>query len=92
LIDSSVDLRAAVSAPYFTLAAYTPFVDARTPAHDAVLALLDGLPEDVEVDAGLVAGLLGVPQAEGARLLDKLEAAGDVASATGRLGRASVHR
>jgi hypothetical protein len=87
-----VDLRAAVSALYFTRAAYTPFVDALTPAHDAVLALLDGLPEDVEANAGLVAGLLGVPQAEGAPLLDKLAAAGDVASATGHLSRASVQR
>jgi DNA-binding IclR family transcriptional regulator len=54
-----------------------------TPAHDAVLALLDWLPEDVEADAGLVADLLGVPEAEAAQLLDELEAAGDLVSATG---------
>jgi DNA-binding IclR family transcriptional regulator len=54
-----------------------------TPSHDAVLALIDGLPEDVEADAGLVATLLGVPEAEAARLLDELEAAGCVASASG---------
>jgi len=54
-----------------------------TPAHNAVLALLDGLPEDIEADAELVALLLGVREAEAARLLDELEAAGDIASATG---------
>jgi DNA-binding IclR family transcriptional regulator len=56
---------------------------ALTPAHDAVLALIDWLPEDVEVDAELVADLLRLPEAEAARLLDELEAAGDIASATG---------
>jgi DNA-binding IclR family transcriptional regulator len=56
-----------------------------TPAHDAVLALLDWLPEDVEADAQVVAGLLGIPEAEAARLLDELETAGDLVSATGAL-------
>jgi hypothetical protein len=58
---------------------------ALTPAHDAVLALIDWLPEDVEVDAELVADLLRLPEAEAARLLDELEVAGDIASATGPL-------
>jgi hypothetical protein len=48
-----------------------------TSAHDAVLALFDLLPEDIDADADLVAGLLGVLQAEAARLLDELETAGD---------------
>ena len=56
-----------------------------TPAHDAVLALLNWLPKEVEADAEVVADLLGIPEAEAARLLDGLEAAGDVASATGPL-------
>jgi hypothetical protein len=56
-----------------------------TPAHSAVLALLDWLPEDIEADAELVAHLLGVPEAEAARLLDELEAAGDIAGAIGPL-------
>jgi DNA-binding IclR family transcriptional regulator len=60
-------------------------VAALTPAHDAVLALLDWLPEDVEADAEVVGDLLGIPEAEAARLLDELEAAGDIASATGPL-------
>jgi hypothetical protein len=58
---------------------------ALTPAHDAVLALLDWLPENVEADAEVVADLLGIPYAEAARLQDELEAAGDIASATGPL-------
>jgi len=58
---------------------------ALTPAHDAVLALLDWLSEDVYADAALVAELLEVPEAEAARLLEELEAVGDVASATGRV-------
>jgi DNA-binding IclR family transcriptional regulator len=56
-----------------------------TPAHDAGLALLDWLPEDVEADAEVVADLLGIPEAAAARLLDELEAAGDIASATAPL-------
>jgi hypothetical protein len=60
-----------------------------TPAHAAVLALLDWLPEDVEPDAALVADLLGVLETEATRLLDELEAAGvrrerDRASAVAR--------
>jgi len=51
----------------------------------AVLARIDWVHEDVEADAELVAGLLGVPEAEAARLLDELETAGDIASATGPL-------
>jgi predicted ArsR family transcriptional regulator len=58
---------------------------ALTPAHDAVFALLDWLPEDVKADAEVVADLLGIPEAAAARLLDELEAAGDIASATGPL-------
>jgi DNA-binding IclR family transcriptional regulator len=58
---------------------------ALTPAHNAVLALLDWLPEDIEANAERVAHLLGVPEAEAARLLDELEAAGDITSATGPL-------
>jgi DNA-binding IclR family transcriptional regulator len=54
-----------------------------TPSHDAVLALLDLLPEGAVADAELVAELLRVPEPEAARLLDELEAAGDIASATG---------
>jgi hypothetical protein len=40
---------------------------ARTPAHDAVLALLARLPEAVDADAELVADLLGIPEAKGRR-------------------------
>jgi DNA-binding IclR family transcriptional regulator len=54
-----------------------------TLAHDAVLALIDWLPEDVEADAELVADLLRIPEDEALRLLDELEAAGCLASATG---------
>jgi DNA-binding IclR family transcriptional regulator len=54
-----------------------------SPAHDAVLALLDWLPEDVEADAELVADLLRIPEGEALRLLDELEAAGCLTSATG---------
>lgn len=52
-------------------------------AHDAVLALLDWLPEDVAPDAELVAELLNVPEAEALRLLEELEVAGCLESATG---------
>jgi DNA-binding IscR family transcriptional regulator len=41
------------------------------------------LPEDTVADAELVSELLGVPEPEAARLLDELEAAGCIASATG---------
>jgi DNA-binding IclR family transcriptional regulator len=60
-----------------------PLPDADTPAHDAVLGVLDSLPEDCEADAELVAQLLGWPEPEVARLLDELEAAGDLTSAVG---------
>lgn len=60
-----------------------PTPTAVTPAHDAILALLDRLPEDVDADTALVAELLRVPEAEAARLLDEIEAAGDLTSATG---------
>ena len=56
---------------------------AHTSGHDAVLALLDWLPEDVDADAELVAHLLRIPVGEVAQLLADLEAHGDVASATG---------
>jgi hypothetical protein len=59
--------------------------DRLTPAHDAVLALLDWPPEDAEPTAELVADLPASPEAEAARLLEGLEAAGCVASATGSL-------
>ena len=51
----------------------------------AVLAGIDWLHEHVEADAEVVTDLLGIPEAAAARLLDELEAAGDVASATGPL-------
>jgi hypothetical protein len=56
-----------------------------TPQHDAVLALLDWLPEDAEVDAALVAGLLSIPEVEALRLLGELEAEGCLASAVSPL-------
>jgi hypothetical protein len=40
-------------------------------------------PSDVEANAALVADLLQVPEAESAQLLDDLEAAGCLVSATG---------
>jgi hypothetical protein len=48
-------------------------------------AICRRLPEDVEADAALVGALLDVPEADAARLLDELEEAGCVASATGPL-------
>jgi DNA-binding IclR family transcriptional regulator len=54
-----------------------------TPAHDAVVAILDWLPMETVADAALVAALLAMPEADAAWLLDELEAAGWVASATG---------
>jgi DNA-binding IclR family transcriptional regulator len=53
-----------------------------TPAHDAVLAVLDWLSEHAEADTALVAELLRIPEAEAARLLADLEAAGSVEGAT----------
>jgi hypothetical protein len=54
-----------------------------TPAHDAVLAILDWLPVETMADAALLAALLAMPEADAAWLLDELEEAGSVASATG---------
>jgi DNA-binding IclR family transcriptional regulator len=55
-----------------------------TPSHNAVLALLDWLPADTDATAALVAELLAISEAEAARLLDDLEAAGCIESAEGR--------
>ena len=54
-----------------------------TSTHDAVLALLDWLPEGAEPDAALVVELLGISEAEAARLLAEHEAAGCVEGASG---------
>jgi DNA-binding IclR family transcriptional regulator len=54
-----------------------------TKAHAAVLSLLDWLPDDAEADPELVAKLLNIPKSEALRLLEELEAAGDITSATG---------
>jgi DNA-binding IclR family transcriptional regulator len=56
-----------------------------TSFHEAVLRLLDWLPEDVDADAALVAQLLRIPEAEALRLLEELEEAGDLTSASGKL-------
>jgi hypothetical protein len=56
-----------------------------TPGPDDVL--LAWLPEDCAADAALVADLLRIPEAEAARLLAKLEASGDLVSATGRCSK-----
>ena len=47
-----------------------------TPAHDAVLAILDWLPVETLADAALFAALLAMPEADAAWLLDDLEEAG----------------
>jgi hypothetical protein len=54
-----------------------------TPAHDAVLSVLDWLPVETMADAALVAPLLAMPEADAAWLLGELEEARCVASATG---------
>jgi hypothetical protein len=54
-----------------------------TPAHDAVLAILDWWPVETVADAAPFAALLAMPEADAAWLLDELEAAGCVAGATG---------
>jgi hypothetical protein len=59
---------------------------ALTATHDAVLALLDWLPEDHDADAALVAELLRIPEAEAARLLDDLEGGGLLGGAPSGLG------
>lgn len=51
-----------------------------TAAHDAVLAVLDWLSEDVVADAATVAEVLAISEAEAARLLEELEAEGCIAS------------
>jgi len=56
-----------------------------TKAHEAVLSLLGWLPPEVEADATLVSALLRIPEPEALRLLEELEAAGDLTTATGRL-------
>src|SRR4029453_13198042 len=56
---------------------------AHTSGHDAVLALLDWLPEDVDADAEVVADLLRIPEAEAARLLAVLEENGDINTSAG---------
>jgi hypothetical protein len=43
-----------------------------TKAHEAVLRLLDRLPEEIEADATLVAALLRIPEAEVLRPLEEL--------------------
>jgi hypothetical protein len=42
---------------------YTRCMATLTPGHDAVLALIDWLPEDAEADTELVAELLRIPEA-----------------------------
>jgi hypothetical protein len=54
-----------------------------TPHHDAILALFDWLPGGIEADAVLVANLLDVPETDAAQLLDELETAECITSATG---------
>jgi hypothetical protein len=56
-------------------------VPALTPAHDAVLAILDRLPAETVADAALVAASLAMPEADAAWLLDDWEEAGCGASA-----------
>jgi DNA-binding IclR family transcriptional regulator len=51
-----------------------------TPTHDAVLALIGRLPSDAEATAEMIPESLCIPEAEAARLLEDLEAAGCVAS------------
>jgi hypothetical protein len=58
-------------------------VSTLTPAHDAVLAILDWLPVETVADAALVAALLAMPEGDAAWLLDELGEAGCVASAKG---------
>jgi hypothetical protein len=54
-----------------------------TPAHDAVLAVLDWLPVETVADAALVAALLAMPEADAAWLLDELEQTRCVTSLSG---------
>ena len=54
-----------------------------TPAHDAVLAILDWWTVETVADAALFAAFLAMPEADAAWLLDDLEAAGCLVSAKG---------
>lgn len=56
-----------------------------TAGHDAVLRLVDWLPEDAEPDAVFVGDLLCIGEREAARLLDELEQSGLLASGEGGL-------
>jgi hypothetical protein len=55
------------------------------PAHDAILTVIDCLPPGTLISAALVAWLLGMSEAEAARLLDELVAARCLVSAVGPL-------
>jgi hypothetical protein len=55
------------------------------PAHDAVLALLDWLPEGTEVDAALVADLIDIPEPDAAGFSTTWRRPGASASPTGPL-------
>ena len=60
-------------------------VPALTLAHDAVLAVVELLPEGMPASAVLVARAMGISEAAAERLLDELEAAGCLVSAIGRV-------
>ena len=62
-----------------------PPVPALTLAHDAVLAVVELLPEGMPASAVLVARAMGISEAAAERLLDELEAAGCLVSAIGRV-------
>jgi hypothetical protein len=72
---------------YATLVAQLPQLERALVGRDAILAVLDWLPEECDADATRVAQLLGWPEPEVAGLLDDLEAAGDLTSAVGRASR-----
>jgi hypothetical protein len=58
-----------------------------TLAQSAVLTVIDALPDGTVVDAALIAWLLEMPEAEAARRLDELVAAGHLVSDTGPVPR-----
>jgi hypothetical protein len=60
-------------------------VAALTLAHDAVLAVVELLPEGMPASAVLVARAVGISEGAAERLLDELEAAGCLVSAIGRM-------
>lgn len=62
-----------------------------TPAHDAVLAILDWLPMETMADAALFAALLAMPEADAAWLLDGLAAAGNFWALEGARPRSRRH-